>query len=98
MFTSFVVLVVSTRRLHGHAAAGAPPAGLTLAVPALLAHGALAVPVTKVRTTVCEGEDRWTRGGREVRNHSGRISVMLVMHRLSLTHTHVDTAIIHQVF
>lgn len=63
MFTSFIVLVVSTRRLHGHAAAGAPPAGLTLTVPTLLAHGALAVPVTKVRTTVCEGEDRWTRGG-----------------------------------
>lgn len=63
MFTPFVVLVVSTRRLHGHAAAGAPPAGLTLTVPTLLAHCALAVPVTKVRTTVCEGEDRWTRGG-----------------------------------
>lgn len=94
-FTSFVVLVVGTRRLHGHAAAGAPPAGLTLTVPTLLAHGALAVPVTKVRTTVCEGEDRWTRGGREVRNGSGRRSVI---HSLPLTHTHVATAIIHQVF
>lgn len=66
MFTPFVVLVVSARRLHGHAAAGAPPPGLALAVPALLAHGALAVPVAKVRTTVCEGKDGWTRWGREL--------------------------------
>lgn len=63
MFTSFVVLVVSTRRLHGHAAAGTPPAGLTLTVPTLLAHGALTVPVTKVRTTICEGEDKRVEGG-----------------------------------
>lgn len=65
MFTSFVVLVVSTGRLHGHTAAGAPPTGLAFAVPALLAHGALAVPVAQVRTTICEGEDMRTkrRGG-----------------------------------
>lgn len=63
MCTSFVVLVVSTGRLHGHAAARTPPTGLAFAVPALLAHGALAVPVAQVRTTICEGEDRRTKGG-----------------------------------
>lgn len=63
MFTSFVVLVVSTGRLHGHTAAGAPPTGLAFAVPALLAHGALTVPVAQVRTTICGGEDRRTKGG-----------------------------------
>lgn len=98
MFTSFVVLVVSTRRLHGHAAAGAPPAGLTLTVPTLLAHGALAVPVTKVWTTVCRGEDRWTRGGREVRNRSGRNSVMFATQIVAHTYTRIDTVITHQVF
>lgn len=72
MFTSFIVLVVSTGRLHGHTAAGAPPTGLAFAVPALLAHGALAVPVAQVRTTICEGEDMRTKrgGGVEVRGSS----------------------------
>lgn len=70
MFTSLVVLVVSTGRLHGHAAAGAPPTGLAFAVPALLAHGALAVPVAQVRTTICEGDDRRTKEGRKVRGNS----------------------------
>ena len=70
MFTSFVVLVVSTGRLHGHTAAGAPPTGLAFAVPALLAHGALAVAVAQVRTTICEGEDKRTNGVREGRGNS----------------------------
>lgn len=70
MFTSFVVLVVSTGRLHGHTAAGAPPTGLAFAMPALLAHGALAVPIAQVRATICEGEDRTTKGGREVKGNS----------------------------
>ena len=51
--TSFIVLVVGAGGLHGDAAAGTPPAGLALAVPAVLSHGALPVPVTQVRTTIC---------------------------------------------
>lgn len=65
-FTSFVVLVVSTGGLHGNTAAGAPPACLAFAVPALLSHGALAVPVAQVRTAVCE-ERTGGEWGREVR-------------------------------
>lgn len=53
-FTSFIVLVVSTRGLHCNTAARSPPAGLAFTVPALLPHGALAVPIAQVRTAVCE--------------------------------------------
>lgn len=81
-FTSFVILVVSAGGLHGNTAAGAPPACLAFTVPTLLSHGALAVPVTQVRTAVCEEREGGERGkgGERKKKKRGRDDgrVMLV--------------------
>lgn len=70
-FTSFIVLVVSARCLHCNTATRSPPACLALTVPTLLPHGALAIPITQVRTAVCEKQTGGERG-REVRRNNKR--------------------------
>lgn len=70
-FTSFIVLVVSTRGLHCNTAARSPPACLAFTVPALLPHGALAVPIAQVRTAVCE-ERTGGQGGKGGRKEEKR--------------------------
>lgn len=52
-FTSFVVLAVSTQGLHGHVAAGAPPARLADAVPPAGLQGAASVVVAETRAALC---------------------------------------------
>lgn len=52
-FTSFVVLAVGTQGLHGHVAAGAPPARLADAVPPAGLQGAAPVVVAETRAALC---------------------------------------------
>lgn len=50
--TSFIVFVVGARDLHGNAAARAPPAGVALAVPAVLHQDALPVPAAQAWASI----------------------------------------------